>query len=326
MISKTKLGVPFFDAEYGGIYRGRSMLVSRRTGTGKTILGIQFIQQGLQLDERCLMLSTLSAADLAICAEGVGLSVAHALDTGDLILLEYEHLISGKGADAMLPPEGFDQLREMIEANAIQRVVLDTVLPWVVTPNSSRIADRVVSFVRALDRLGPTSLLTLPKPVSPAAFRLRNAFEEIVPVSVILMPGDNDNVFRYQVSKYLGEKHVQKTWDYRIQPRKGLVAAHTGSPTVESVPDLPNETASRLGWKAAGWHPAASAAPRPPVRFAQAYPVRNDPAPSQRSAEPAPAVEPKPHESDESNVGKSGQKPRFANLWPELAKDPPPKS
>ncbi len=330
MISKTRFGVDFFDAEFAGLYRGRSALVCGRTGTGKTILSIQFVHQGLRLDERCLMLSTLPASDLAICAEGVGLSLATAIDAGDLILLEYENLISGRGVDAMLPPEGFDQLREQIEANAIKRVVLDTVLPWVITPDTSRVQERVFSFVRALDRLGPTSLLTLPKPVSPAALRMRHAFEDALPVSILLAPTETPNRFRWQVSKYLGEKHPQQLWNYEIETGKGVRLA-ADSANVSDTPDagrpVPQPTAA----------PAAS---RRHVRFAQAFPVKSTPPPDFKTA-PLASESPNPPETasrkgtepdPESPVPAarpelppSGKKARFATLWPELGqKDEPP--
>ena len=57
MVTKTLTGVPFFDEHYGGIYRGRSMLACGRIASGKTVLGLQFIRQGLKQNERCLFLS-----------------------------------------------------------------------------------------------------------------------------------------------------------------------------------------------------------------------------------------------------------------------------
>jgi len=55
MIGKTPIGVPFFDAEYGGVYPNRVVLVTGRAGTGKTVLGLQFIDQGLRQHERALI-------------------------------------------------------------------------------------------------------------------------------------------------------------------------------------------------------------------------------------------------------------------------------
>ena len=145
MIAKTLTGIGFFDERYGGVYRGRSLLVSGRAGTGKTVMGLQFVRQGLAQDERCLVLSTMAANDLTICAEALGFNFANDLDMGHLILLEYSSFVPGREvtAQTLLPPEGFDQLRQIMDANAVRRVVLDTVLPWVATPDADRLPDTI---------------------------------------------------------------------------------------------------------------------------------------------------------------------------------------
>jgi hypothetical protein len=81
----------------------------------------------------------------------------------------------------------------------------------------------VFSFVRAFDRLNTTTLLTMPMPVSPMAFRLKNALEEIVPVSVMLTfnPGSGKRFFN--VTKYLGEKKLAPEIEFAIAPKAGIV-------------------------------------------------------------------------------------------------------
>jgi len=116
MITKTLTGVPFFDEHYGGIYRGRTMLVSGRAGSGKTVLGLQFIQQGIKQNERCLILSGRPMNDLIIFAESLKLPVSEAVEAGNLILLEYRDYIPGRDSEEYitLPPDGFFQFKEVI--------------------------------------------------------------------------------------------------------------------------------------------------------------------------------------------------------------------
>lgn len=243
MIAKTHTGIDFFDEQYGGVYRGRALLVSGRASTGKTVLGLQFIRQGLRLDERCLILSTMAANDLTICAEAVGFSLAADLDLGNLILLEYNSFVAGRyfPSQSISPPEGFSQLREIIFSNSIRRVLLDTVLPWVAGPVTEQklMMEQVFSFVRAFDRMGVTALMTIPKPASPAAFRLKTALEEVVPVSILLSPTEREGRFTLQAVKYLGEKKLWAPEEYEIVPGHGLLrppetsaAAPAGAPAM----------------------------------------------------------------------------------------------
>ena len=117
MTDKTPIGVPFFDAEFGGLFRKRVALATGRAHSGKTLLGLQFLRQGLRMNESCLMLSTHSAQNLAITADAMGLPVASALDNGLLTLLEYSEFVPGRDQEAniLLPPNGFMELKAIIE-------------------------------------------------------------------------------------------------------------------------------------------------------------------------------------------------------------------
>lgn len=219
MIAKTLSGFPILDESYGGLFSNRSFLVCGPGNSGKTIMGLRFTQQGLQQNERCLYLSTMVASDLSICAASLGFDLTPAIDSGGLTLLEYESFIHGNGAPGldMLPPEGFDQLREIIHANSIERVVLDTVLPWVSVKQPDRIAEQIFSFTRSFDRLGVTTMLTLPKPASNMSFRLKKSIEDVVPISIILNPeGGEATPASMQVVKYLGEKKLGGKIPYNI--------------------------------------------------------------------------------------------------------------
>ncbi len=218
MIAKTLSGFPIIDDSFGGIFSNRSFLVCGPSSSGKTVFGLRFTQQGLQQNERCLYLSTIIANDLSICAESLGIDLGPSIDSGDLTLLEYESFIHGNGAPGldMLPPEGFDQLRDIIHANSIERVVLDTVLPWVSVKQPDRMAEQIFSFTRSFDRLGVTTMLTLPKPVSNMSFRLKKSIEDVVPISVLLGAEGPGHPATIQVVKYLGEKKLGGKTGYNI--------------------------------------------------------------------------------------------------------------
>lgn len=224
MITKTLTGVIFFDERYGGIYRGRSMLVSGPAASGKSVLGLQFVLQGLKQNERCIILSCRHMADLIIFAESLKFPMSEAVEAGNLILLEYHDYIPGRDSEGevVLPLDSFVQFKEIVEAHAVQRIVLDTILPWVSIRPQTNLAEHVFSFVRAFERLGATTLMTIPKPASLPSMRLKNALEEVAPVSVTLSTIPNSDERIWIVTKYLGEMKLDQGTPYQITPGTGI--------------------------------------------------------------------------------------------------------
>lgn len=239
MIVKTLSGLAFLDEPHGGIFAGRNFLICGRSGTGKTAAGMHFIRQGLLQEERCLLLSTMQASDIAILAESYGFTFAADIEQGNLVLLEYESFAPGRQTfrDA-LPAEGFGQLHELIQSNSITRVVLDTVLPWVSVPDAEKLSEHVFSFVRSFDRMNVTTLMTIPKPVSPLAFRLKKTLEEVTPISVLLSPTEDQQALRWQTVKYLGIKQTPGPILYHLTPTTGITLFEEDAPQpAEDIPD-----------------------------------------------------------------------------------------
>jgi len=238
IVDKTKLGIDFFDICFGGVYRGRQTLCSGRNGSGKSILAFHFLAQALQDGDKALLLSPYRAHDTIIIAESVGLPFATAVSSGQLTLLEYTSFISDANisTNVMLPPESFMELQETIESHSIRRLVFDTALPWVAVQPVTRIAEHVYSFIHALDRLGVTSLLTLPKPVSNPAFTLKSRLEDLCPVVINLdHTAGTNRVLR--VTKYLGEvRNLSIPIPFAIMPGKGIAAETDGSPDDAPAP------------------------------------------------------------------------------------------
>ncbi|MEI7946147.1 MAG: RAD55 family ATPase [bacterium] len=226
MITKIGLGVSFFDTRFGGVYRGRQVLCIGRNGSGKSLLSYHFSNQGLIDGDKVLLLSGTLAKDVVILGESYGMHFANAVQTEQLMLLEYAGLFGAKesiSSNIMLPPEAFVELQGIIESHSISRVVLDSVLPWVAIQPVTRLTEHIYSFIHALDRLGVTTLMTLPKPLSNASFALKKQMEDIVPV-VVTMDHQNGSDRTLRVSKYMGEAHgISQPIPIMIAPGKGLV-------------------------------------------------------------------------------------------------------
>ncbi len=230
MTDKTPVGVlEFLDKEFGGAFRGRPLLVSGPQKSGKTVATFHFIERGLRMHERCLMLTAHSSADLIIQADSMGLEFTKAVEDGSLILLEYSDDVPGRHSDTTitLPPDSFMQLAKMIEEQAVARLVLDTCLPWVAVRGAEHLSEHVFSFIRSLDRMGVTTMLTMPRAASLAASRLYKLVEDQVPVSMTLMVDEGDSSQRRTliVNKYLGmDDKIGVEIKAEIQPGKGFVA------------------------------------------------------------------------------------------------------
>lgn len=248
MINKIGLGVSFFDARFGGIYRGRQVLCVGRNGSGKSLLSYHFANQGIVDGDKVLLLSGALAKDVVILGESYGMNFTHAVQTEQLMLLEYAGLLGAEASvssNVMLPPEAFMELQEIIEAQSISRVVLDSVLPWVAIQPQTRLTEHVYSFIHALDRLGVTTLMTLPKPVSNAAFALKKQLEDIVPV-VVTMDHHNGAGRTLRVSKYLGEAHgIAQPMAIMISSGKGLILEE--KPTQETFAKGQEEGMANVG-------------------------------------------------------------------------------
>jgi len=272
IVDKTKLGITFFDTCFGGVYRGRQSLCSGRNGSGKSILAYHFLNQALQDGDKALLLSPYRAHDTIIIAECIGMPFAEAVSSGQLTILEYTSFIpeSTASTNVMLPPQSFMELQETIEAQSIRRLVFDTVLPWVAIQPVSRIAEHVYSFIHALERLGVTSLLTLPKPVSNPAFTLKSRLEDLCPVVINLdHTGGANRVLR--VTKYLGEiRNLSTPFPFVISPKKGILSEEEAANAITQ--------------------PVAAPCPQPGAQPVQPGPV-SDP---HTNTAPAPADAPSP--------------------------------
>ncbi|MDD4102369.1 MAG: RAD55 family ATPase [Kiritimatiellae bacterium] len=280
IVDKTKLGISFFDETFGGVYRGRQVLCSGRRGSGKSILACHFLNQGLLDGDKALLLSNYRAQDTIIVAESLGLPFAKAVTEGQLTILEYASFIpeSTASSNLMLPPQSFMELQETVESQSIRRLAFDTALPWVAIHPVTRIAEHVYSFIHAIERLGVTALLTIPKPVSNPSFSLKSRLEDLCPVAVNV---DHENGANrvLRVTKYLGEvKNLSTPFPFVITPNKGIIseaeaqamAAQDPARTAPADHAAPSHTAQTLPPAAPEPAPAAVAARTPnkkPINF-----------------------------------------------------------
>jgi circadian clock protein KaiC len=151
------LGVAGIDAMVGGgLPVGSATLVAGPSGAGKTVLGLQFVAEGIRRGDRCLYLSfQQSAAQLIARGEAFGWPYREAVASGQL---EIRHL---DPVEISLDVVGADLRKAATEAHAVQRVVVDSLAEL---EPAARGTARFPDFLSALTGLfasvGATTLLT----------------------------------------------------------------------------------------------------------------------------------------------------------------------
>ena len=246
MTDKTPIGIDFVDEQYGGAFRGRPLLVSGASKGGKSVAAYHFLRRGFRMQERSLMLSARPSADIVVEADAMGMGFSAAIEEGSLILLEYSDDVPGRHSESAmtLPPDSFLQLADLVREQAIARLVLDTCLPWVAIRGADRLGEHVFSFIRSLDRMNVTTLMTMPRAASLAAARLYKLVEEQVPISVTL-GGDDESSRLLIVNKYLGmDDRVGCEFPFEIRPGAGILAPASKGQQAEAAAATAGDTSA----------------------------------------------------------------------------------
>jgi len=157
-------GIPGLDEILrGGFLQGRAYLLVGAPGTGKTILSLQWLRQGMKNQEKCLLISLSEPApDIAKNIAGFGWSL-EGIEIVDLSPLTQE----GKpGEYRVFPPSQveeasiWEKIFESLERFLPDRLVLDSMtILRLLSPDPYQFRKNILSLVGFLNRFGCTSLL-----------------------------------------------------------------------------------------------------------------------------------------------------------------------
>lgn len=221
MAFKILSGIDFFDDAFGGAFLGRSMLVCGSAETGKTLTALQFIAQGLKQGEKVLILSAVPARNLVLQADALGIDLVSAMASEDLVMLDYTDYIPNRDAEAgiTVTADCFQNLCDTIARFSINRVALDTVVPWLTSAPLEHVQEYVFSFVNAFERLGASALFTMPRPVSKPSIELHHTIEDLLPISIDLSTDLASSMRFFTIRKYLGtDRNNHRRFIFEIKP------------------------------------------------------------------------------------------------------------
>jgi len=198
-------------------------LVCGAAETGKTLAALQFIAQGLKQGERGLILSAVPARNLVLQADALGIDLVSAMASEDLVMLDYTDYIPSRESEASITmaADSFQHLCETISKCSINRVALDTVVPWLTSSPTDHVLEYAFSFVNSFERLGSSVLFTMPRPVSRPAIQLHHTLEDLLPISIDLSTDAVQSMRFFTVRKYLGtDRSTHRRFVFEIKPGK----------------------------------------------------------------------------------------------------------
>jgi KaiC/GvpD/RAD55 family RecA-like ATPase len=149
---------------FGGIVQGRNVLISGPCGSGKSILGMQFLYTGATVSNEPGMYITLEETKEKLCndMQKFGMDITNAEKTGNLTLIggpmarlrKYMDKVDANISNLI------EEMEEVIKEKGIKRVVIDSVNLLTMlckTEDERRKALAMIS--NSLSALGCTSLL-----------------------------------------------------------------------------------------------------------------------------------------------------------------------
>ena len=153
-------GIDLLDYGAGGLMPHKVYLVRGGSGVGKTLLGLQYLTRGLELQEPGVLITDQKPENVLTQAHGIGFAIEESVRRGQLSILNpsqrYFELVESP-ADVMAIVE---ELGDHIKKMGAKRLVIDPVFTLINTSYSSHFALSITqSLINALEDLPVTTLL-----------------------------------------------------------------------------------------------------------------------------------------------------------------------
>jgi circadian clock protein KaiC len=224
-LAKSPTGIDGLDEiTFGGLPKGRTTLITGGAGSGKTLLGLEFLVQGIRRfgEPGALITFEETATDLAENVRSLGVDLDQLVASGK-IALDHVHLERSEIQETgEYDLEGlFVRLAHAIDSVGAKRVVIDTLdVLYAGLADQGILRAELRRLFSWLKQRGVTSIVTAERGAAMARDSLtRHGLEEFVSDCVILLDHrvtEQVTTRRLRVVKYRGSTHGSNEYPFLI--------------------------------------------------------------------------------------------------------------
>jgi circadian clock protein KaiC len=214
LAEKISSGIPGLDRMLeGGFFSNSNTLVTGKPGTGKTTFGLQFISEGLNKKEPCVIVNFECLHNSLVNeAKKYGWEMERYIEDGLLSIISAD-------PDSMWPEEHETLIKENIKRLNAKRVFFDGIFNLeMMLPDQLQLRRYLYSLLKYLKKKNITSVFTTPKSSSTITENTRMDAEFLMDNIIIIRNSETGR--RYMcVSKSKGTQHRLNSTEYAITER-----------------------------------------------------------------------------------------------------------
>lgn len=229
-------GIDLVDYSVGGLFPERVYVVKGGSGTGKTILGLQFLVRGLEHGEPGIFITNHKPENILAQARSIGFPIDEPIKRGQLTILNtssrYFDLVESP-SDVMAIVE---ELADYVRERGAKRIVVDPLRALVNTTYSSHFATSLTqSLVNHLDELPATTILVAGDDKDPEMNPIIRVLEQSTFGVIDLSPdaATGGRVMRLSNLRYASNENLEA--HYRILDGRGLMNYRSDGEKVTDV-------------------------------------------------------------------------------------------
>jgi KaiC/GvpD/RAD55 family RecA-like ATPase len=215
-------GILPVDNQLDGLMRGRTYVLSGAPGTGKSIAGLQFLMAGVKAGERAAILTLDDPDDVLGQGEYLGFDIAREVAAEKLYILRFQLDFARRFGRATSPDEAFAELRTLLGPAPLDRLVIDSVVPFIDAAGPSQNA--AISMLQLLDELGATSIVTYPGDLAGVYDRRLDPLVQRA-AAMFHLSADLQRQRHIEIRKVRYRVPSNAPIPYRIEPGAGIIPA-----------------------------------------------------------------------------------------------------